>query len=104
MKNGTKTADRADSLVEHDDLYRLSVKRYHAMIDKGILTEDDPVELLEGLLFLKHPPPGASEEDELYRLSVKQYHKMIETGILDEDAPVELLEGLLVQKMPKKPR
>src|SRR6476660_2751693 len=28
------------------DIWRLSVDQYHSMIDNGILTEDDPVELL----------------------------------------------------------
>jgi Uma2 family endonuclease len=36
-----------------DYFYRLSVEQYHAMIRFGILTEDDPVELLEGCLVLK---------------------------------------------------
>jgi Uma2 family endonuclease len=36
-----------------DFFYRLSVDQYHAMIRFGILTEEDPVELLEGCLVLK---------------------------------------------------
>jgi Uma2 family endonuclease len=36
-----------------DELWRLSIDQYHAMIREGILTEDDPVELLEGLLIRK---------------------------------------------------
>jgi Uma2 family endonuclease len=42
-----------------DELWRLSIDKYHAMIREGILTEDDPVELLEGLLIRKtskNPP------------------------------------------------
>jgi hypothetical protein len=35
------------------DLYRLSVEKYHAMIDHGILQNDDPVELLEGYLICR---------------------------------------------------
>lgn len=40
-------------------IYRLSVEQYHAMARAGILTEDDPVELLEGWLvqkMTKHRP------------------------------------------------
>ncbi len=39
--------------------WRLSVPQYHAMIDADILTEDDPVELLDGWLVPKMPkkPP-----------------------------------------------
>jgi Uma2 family endonuclease len=43
-----------------DDLIlRLSVAQYHEMISSGILTSDDPVELLEGWLVYKMPknPP-----------------------------------------------
>ncbi|MBI1925050.1 Uma2 family endonuclease [Candidatus Poribacteria bacterium] len=40
-------------------IWRLSVDQYHEMIRAGILTEDDPVELLEGWLVPKMPkkPP-----------------------------------------------
>lgn len=103
MKSATGVVDYATSALAKETLYRLSVKQYHQMSKAGILKDGDPVELLEGLLFLKHPPAGASEEDELYRLSVQQYHDMIRASILEEGAPVELLEGLLVQKMTKKP-
>jgi Uma2 family endonuclease len=34
-------------------IWRFSVEQYHEMIDSGILTEDDPVELLEGWLVTK---------------------------------------------------
>jgi Uma2 family endonuclease len=49
------------SNVVPDDLvlWRLSVKQYHAMARAGSLDEDDPVELLEGLLvdkLTKKPP------------------------------------------------
>lgn len=36
-------------------LRRFSVREYHDMIAKGVLTESDPVELLEGLLVSKMP-------------------------------------------------
>ena len=38
-----------------DMIWRLHVEQYHAMIQAGILTEDDPVELLEGWLITKMP-------------------------------------------------
>lgn len=42
-----------------DLVWRFSTQQYHEMIGKGILTEDDPVELLEGILVTKMPknPP-----------------------------------------------
>lgn len=36
-------------------IWRLTVEQYHEMIAAGILTEDDPVELLEGWLVTKMP-------------------------------------------------
>lgn len=41
--------------VPIDVIWRFSVDQYHAMIQAGILTEDDPVELLEGWLITKMP-------------------------------------------------
>jgi Uma2 family endonuclease len=45
--------------VPPDVIWRLSVDQYHAMIHAEILTDDDPVELLEGWLVAKMPknPP-----------------------------------------------
>src|SRR5205807_1872227 len=55
----TAGASDADDAIVLDSLYRLSVAQYHAMIDAGILTEEDSVELLEGILVSKMPkkPP-----------------------------------------------
>jgi len=36
-------------------IWRLTVAQYHHMIETGILTEDDPVELLEGWLVTRMP-------------------------------------------------
>ena len=42
-----------------EPVFRLSVEQYHSMINAGILSDDDPVELLEGVLVFKLPknPP-----------------------------------------------
>jgi Uma2 family endonuclease len=48
-----------DESIPIDSLYRVDVKQYHAMTQAGILTEEDSVELLEGLLVCKmskNPP------------------------------------------------
>ena len=47
------------AVVPPEVIWRLSVDQYHAMIHAGILTDDDPVELLEGWLVAKMPknPP-----------------------------------------------
>lgn len=36
-------------------IYQIGVQRYHEMIQKGVYTEDDPVELLEGWIVPKMP-------------------------------------------------
>jgi Uma2 family endonuclease len=49
--------------VPTEPIFRLSVAQYHQMIDAGILTEDDPVEFLNGWLvqkMTKNPPHSVS--------------------------------------------
>lgn len=36
-----------------EELWRLSVEQYHTMVAQGVISADDPVELLEGLLVRK---------------------------------------------------
>jgi Uma2 family endonuclease len=45
--------------VPNHPIWRMSVEHYHAMVQAGILTDDDPIELLEGWLvqkMSKNPP------------------------------------------------
>ena len=44
--------------IESDALYPISAGQYDAMVDANILDEDDPVELIEGLLVEKMPQNG----------------------------------------------
>jgi Uma2 family endonuclease len=50
---------RAEAAVPTELIWRLTVAQYHRMVHDGILTEDDPVELLAGWLIPKMPksPP-----------------------------------------------
>ena len=41
--------------VERPGLHRWSRHEYGLMIDHGLLDEDDPIELLDGLLLVKEP-------------------------------------------------
>lgn len=52
-------ASDSSAVVPTSLIWRLSVDQYDAMIQAGILTDDDPVELLDGWLALKTPktPP-----------------------------------------------
>ena len=43
------------AVLPPETVWRLSVQQYHVMIRTGILTDDDPVELLDGLLVTKMP-------------------------------------------------
>ena len=49
-------------MVVESQVWRFSVEQYHQMIRSGILTEDDPVELLQGWLITKMSknPPHSS--------------------------------------------
>ena len=54
-------------------IWPLSVEQYHAMAATGILTEDDPVELLEGLLVYKMTKkPPHSVVTQLVREALRQ--------------------------------
>src|SRR5439155_3690378 len=55
-----------------EPVFRLTVEQYHAMIDAGVLTDDDPVELLEGILVFKTPKKPA------HRLALRRLVKAIE--------------------------
>jgi hypothetical protein len=59
------TAAHPYSAVPNDPVFRLSVDQYHAMIQGGILTENDSVELLERWLIKKmsqNPPHSVVTE------------------------------------------
>jgi Uma2 family endonuclease len=88
---------------------RFSVAQYQRMIELGILTAKDKVELLENYIVYKIPgdePPPLSPQPVTYgrdpsimRFSVAQYQRMIEAGILTTEDKVELLENYVVLKM-----
>jgi Uma2 family endonuclease len=99
-------------------IYRFSVDQYHRMIRVGILGDEDPVELLEGLIVIKGNStlaPAVSvlsaRDDEdmiclplpIRRFTVEEFHRMVRAGILEEEEPIELLEGWIVRKMPRNP-
>jgi hypothetical protein len=50
---------QGDAAVPTEPIFRLSVPQYHQMIGAGILTDDDPVELIDGWLVQQMPknPP-----------------------------------------------
>ena len=65
LSDQTTYAPAASPAVPDCRIWRLSVAQYHDMIRAGILTDNDPVELLEGWLvpkMMKNPPHAAVTE------------------------------------------
>ncbi len=62
--------DYSTTFVPVSDLWPLSVDRYHAMIEAGLLTPDDKIELLEGQLIqqISKNPPHSHANAVLYEL------------------------------------
>lgn len=84
-----------------------SVEEYHRMIEVGILTKQDKVELIRGYVTFKNPPhkpgSGASPFSALRPFSVAEYHRMIDAEILTAGDKVELIKGNVVFKMARIP-
>jgi Uma2 family endonuclease len=90
--------------------HRFSVEQYKRMIASGILSRDDHVELLRGLVVTKpeYVPAGVvpvavalefPPTTVFHRFTVEQYKQMIREGIISENDRVELLRGEIVEKM-----
>jgi Uma2 family endonuclease len=73
-------------------VYKLTVEQYHEMIRAGTLTDDDPVELLEGVLVLKmskNKPHKAAT-----RLLNEMLVKLLPAGwFYDSQNPLTLLDS-----------
>jgi Uma2 family endonuclease len=75
--------------ITTEPIWRLSVTHYHSMIASGILTEDDQIELLEGLLIAKMPKnPQHSLSTKLLRDALE---KIVPVGwYVDSQEPITL--------------
>lgn len=78
--------------VPSDPIWRLSVEQYHQMIENGILTDDDPVELLEGWLVTKMP------KNPSYRLSTQLTREFLarllpEGWYVEDQEPITILDS-----------
>lgn len=103
----TPTADGL-TLEGVSPTHRFSVADYHQLIALNILTEDEPVELIDGYVTYKldHVPPTQPSRffpqfAILRRWTADEYHRMIDAGVLTTEDKVELLDGYLVTKMPQ---
>ncbi len=73
--------------VPSEPIYRLSVAQYHDMIRTGILTEDDPVELLDGWLVPKMPKNPSHRV--ATRLTQKGLERVVPAGwYVDSQEPI----------------
>jgi Uma2 family endonuclease len=82
-------------VVPNDPIYRLSVAQYHDMIQSGILTDHDPVELLEGWLVTKirksphHSLATQLTRDALAEIIPQGWHINVQEPITTEDSEPE---------------
>ena len=78
--------------VPTEPILRLSVAQYHDMIRAGILTEDDPVELINGWLIEKMP------KNPRHRAATKLLRTLLESSIptgyyVDSQEPITLSDS-----------
>lgn len=75
-----------------ESVWRMSVEQYHQMIDAGILTDDDSVELLEGILVTKmskNPPHRLATQlarEALARIIIRDWY-------VDAQEPITLADS-----------
>jgi Uma2 family endonuclease len=90
----TQKEPTADNVPE-EPLFRLNLAQYHDMIRFGILTEDDPVELLQGYLVNKMPknPPHSlvtqQTRDELDKILPSGWFLNVQEPVTTEDSEPE---------------
>jgi len=81
--------------IPADPIWRLRIDQYHQMARLGILTDDDPVELLEGWLVAKmskNPPRRLSTQltrEALVRLLPSNWHVNDQEPITTDDSEPE---------------
>lgn len=87
---------RATTIIEPkyptEPVFPLSVEQYHQMIEIGVLTDDDPVELIEGVLVFHMPknPPHEFVVDAVQ----EQLRRMLPSAfMLRVEAPLTLTDG-----------
>lgn len=96
-------------------LHHFTVDEYHRMRESGVFQGDNPVELLNGRLYIKGDygppydvplgiPPAeiAGPDVEPFpqrKFTVREYHRLMESGALPPELRTELVEGWVVDKM-----
>ncbi|MFN8440997.1 MAG: Uma2 family endonuclease [Caldilineaceae bacterium] len=85
--NGHQAGQRPPYVV-----WRMGVERYHQMIEAGILTNDDPVELLEGWLIQKIPK-GPHHTSAIFSLRKTFEALFTEEWYIDSQDAITLIES-----------
>lgn len=92
MITTTPQAGLANVLIPTEPIFRLSVEQYHDMIRQGILTDDDPVELLEGWLVYKMSKyPKHSSVTRRLRNALE--HRVPTGWLVDSQEPITLSDS-----------
>ncbi|HTE17796.1 MAG TPA: Uma2 family endonuclease [Armatimonadota bacterium] len=99
----TRTVHSEPAAVPAEEIWRLSVEQYHQMVRTGILIEDDPVELLDGLLVASPPKtPRHRLATQLNRIALERLvpacwlvdaHEPITTGDSEPEPDVAVVRG-----------
>lgn len=89
MSAGIKLEDDIENSENH---YIFTVVIYHEMIEKGILTTEHKIELLEGRLYEKYT-------GEFYKIPLEIYEAMVDEGILSENCNYEFVDGKIVKRI-----
>jgi Uma2 family endonuclease len=75
-----------------EPIFRLSVDQYHELIRSGKLSEDDPVELIEGILVFKMPKN--TPHSTAIRLLRRTIEPVLTHGwLFDSEQPITLADG-----------
>jgi Uma2 family endonuclease len=101
-------------------LHRFTVDEYHRMKKYGVFKGENPIEMLDGRLYIKldsGPPYGVplgipphdidGYDPEPYpqrRFTVEEYHRLGDSGALRPDLRTELVEGWVVDMMARLPK
>lgn len=92
QKETTKETTNGATYSLVDSLWRVSVAQYHAMIEAGTFTENDPVELLQGWIIRKIPKkPRHSTVTRLIRRLLTEF--VPEGWYVDSQEPITTLDS-----------
>lgn len=84
--------EQAQTADQRPLVYRLSLKQYHAMIEQSIVTENDPVEFVAGLL-VKKMPLKPLHSYVIRQLIAKLKALVSEEWLVDTQLPIQAVDS-----------